>query len=153
MAKIGQKSSNQESINIICIDFHGVLTNGRRGISSDGYTDFEYIHIKDTSAIRELAARGYEVYILTSSSSPIIDEYCRRLGVIKIQDRLKQNIFTDKPYVAIGDASFDVGMLKNAEIAYCPADAEDVIRAIPGINILKTNGGDGCIGEILKDLI
>lgn len=153
MVKTGDKYLNQKSINTICIDFHGVLTNGRMQIASDGHTSYETIHVKDTAAIRELIAKGWEVYIVTSSKSPIIDIYCDKVGCVKIQDRLKRNIFIDRPYVAVGDSAFDVGMLENAEYAYCPADAEDVVRSIPGINILKTSGGEGCIAEILKHLL
>lgn len=153
METTGDKSLNHKSINTICIDFHGVLTNGRMQIASDGTTAYETVHVKDTAAIRELIARGWEVYIVTSSKSPIIDIYCKKVGCVKIQDRLKQRVFTDRPYIAIGDSAFDCEMLRNAEIAYCPADAEDVVKDVPNVVWLQTPGGEGCIAEMLPKLI
>lgn len=153
MAKTGEESLNQKSINTLCIDFHGVLTNGRLQIASDGHTSYETVHVKDIAAIRELIARGWEVYIVTSSKSPIIDVYCNKVGCVKIQDRLKRSVFIGRPYIAVGDSAFDVGMLENAVTAYCPADAEDVVRSIPGINVLASSGGEGCIAEILNKFV
>lgn len=153
MEKTGGKYLDQKSINTICIDFHGVLTSGRMQIASDGTTAYETVHVKDTAAIRELVARGWEVYIVTSSKSPIIDVYCNKVGCVKIHSRLKQKIFTDRPYIAIGDSAFDCEMLRNAEVAYCPADAEDVVKDVPHIIWLDTPGGEGCVAEILKKLI
>ncbi len=138
--------------NIIAIDFHGVLTDGKITITASGTTSFEHVHVKDIAAIRELIARGYEVYVVTSSSSPIIDAYCEKVGCIKIESREKLDLF-DNPYVAVGDSAFDYNMLLKAERAYCPADAEDVLRKDPKIHKLKAKGGSGCIAEILKDLI
>lgn len=140
-------------INTICIDFHGVLTNGRINIASDGHTSYETVHVKDTAAIRELIARGWEVYVITSSKSPIIDVYCNKVGCVKIQSRLKQKVFTDRPYIAIGDSAFDCEMLRGAVTAYCPADAEDVVKDVPNIVWLETQGGEGCVAELLKKLI
>jgi 3-deoxy-D-manno-octulosonate 8-phosphate phosphatase KdsC-like HAD superfamily phosphatase len=153
MATTGDKSLNLESINTICIDFHGVLTDGRMQISSDGMTAYETVHVKDTAAIRELIARGWEVYVVTSSKSPLIDVYCKKVGCVKIQDRLKQRVFLDRPYIAVGDSAFDVQMLKGAAKAYCPADAEDVVKETEGVIWLETNGGEGVVAELLKKLI
>jgi 3-deoxy-D-manno-octulosonate 8-phosphate phosphatase (KDO 8-P phosphatase) len=140
-------------INKICIDFHGVLTNGRIQIASDGHTKYETVHVKDISAIRELVARGFEVYITTSSSCPIIDAFAKKVGVTKITDRTKESLFEPQTYVAIGDSSFDVRLLEGAILAFCPADAEDVVKSVPNIRVLDVKGGDGCIYEILKYLI
>lgn len=137
-------------INTICIDFHGVLTNGRINITADGRTQFECVSTRDIAAIRELIAKGWAVYIVTSSKSPIIDAYCKKVGCEKIQDRLKHNVFPNQQYIAIGDSAFDIEMLKSAAQAYCPADAEDVVKNIEGITWLQTSGGDGCVAELLQ---
>lgn len=138
---------------IVAIDFHGVLTDGKLNITADGKTPYETVHVRDIAAIRELIARGYEVYIVTSSKSPIIDAFCQKVKCNKITDRLKRNVFTDQQYIAVGDSAFDCELLKNAYKSYCPADAEQVVKELPNINILKTKGGGGCISEILNELI
>jgi 3-deoxy-D-manno-octulosonate 8-phosphate phosphatase (KDO 8-P phosphatase) len=140
-------------INKICIDFHGVLTDGKIQLASDGRTKYETVNVKDISAIRELIARGFEVYIVTSSTCPIIDAFAKKVGCIKITDRTKEGIFEPKSYVAIGDSSFDVRFLEDAILAFCPSDAEEVVKKLPEIRILDVKGGDGCIYELLKYLL
>ena len=137
-------------VNIICIDFHGVLTNGKINVAANGATHYECVHVKDISAMRELAARGFEVYIVTSSSSPIIDAFCKKVGCVKIESRVKDDVLKDKAFVAIGDSSFDYKFLLNAKLAFCPADSEDVLLNDPHINVLQTRGGEGCVYELLK---
>lgn len=136
--------------NTICIDFHGVLTNGKINIAADGTTSYETVCVKDIAAIRELIARGFEVYIVTSSVSRIIDAYAKKVGCIKIQSRVKDDLFAGKKYLAIGDSSFDYKFLRNAVVGFCPSDAEDVLLTDPKIIKLKTRGGDGCIYELLS---
>lgn len=136
----------------ICIDFHGVLTNGKINISSDGHTQYEAVHVKDVAAIRELIALGFEVYIVTASTSPIIDAYCKKVGCIKITSRVKQNLFEKDSYIAIGDSAFDFQFLLDSKLAFCPADAETLVLQNKDIIPLKTKGGDGCIAEMLEIL-
>lgn len=140
------------SLDKICIDFHGVLTNGKINIAADGETKYEAVHVKDISAIRQFIAEGWEVYIVTSSSCPIIDAYCKKVGAVKISNRVKDDLFTPKSYIAIGDSSFDVQFMKSAALAYCPADAERVVKGIPYVSILETKGGEGCIAEMRDHL-
>lgn len=139
-------------MNKICIDFHGVLTNGKINISSDGKTQYEAVHVKDVAAIRELIALGYEVYIVTASSSPIIDAYCKKVGCVKIQNRTKKDLFPKDSYLAIGDSVFDYEFLLDARFAFCPADSDKVILDNSEIVTLNNKGGDGCVAELLEFL-
>jgi len=137
-------------INTVCIDFHGVLTNGKINVAANGATHYECVHVKDISAMRELAARGYEVYVVTSSNSPIIDAFCKKVGCVKIESRIKDGVMKGRKYIAIGDSSFDYQFLLEAELAFCPADAEDLLLNDSKIKTLQTRGGEGCVYEILR---
>lgn len=136
--------------NKICIDFHGVLTNGKVNITSDGEYLFETVIVRDIAAIRELIAMGFEVYIITSSKSKIIDSFAKKVGCEKITSRIKDDLFIDTEYIALGDSAFDYKFLLNAYIAFCPKDAEDVLLEDGRIQILRTKGGDGCVYELLQ---
>lgn len=140
-------------IDVICIDFHGVLTNGKINVAANGATHYECVHVKDISAMRELAARGYEVYVVTSSNSPIIDAFCKKVGCVKIESRIKDGVMKGRKYAAIGDSSFDYQFLLESDVAFCPADAEDLLLQDSKIHTLLTRGGEGCVSEMLKLIV
>lgn len=144
---------SSEIPNTILIDFHGCLTDGSQSISHNGEQMFEHVHTRDVRAIRELSASGFHVVIATASSNPIVKKFAERVGAEVVVERDKSKLperFGD--YMAIGDDAWDVPMLKKARIAFCPADADvsvkNVLRVIP----LQSQGGRGCIAEILSIL-
>lgn len=137
--------------NAILIDFHGVLTDGRQTISQDGAYMFDHVHVRDTRAIRELVARGYDVNIVTASGSPIILAFARKLRVNLIIAREKRHVLDlfDEEFIAIGDDAWDIAILKAAKRAFCPNDADSAVKAVEGIEILTAKGGHGVIAELL----
>lgn len=137
---------------VILIDFHGVLTDGKLNITHDGKTFFESCHTRDVRAIRELIARGWEVYIVTASSSPIVDAFCKKVGATQIHARDKSDLGL-KDYIAVGDDAWDIPMLKNAKEAYCPCDADPEVLAIPGIRVLGVKGGHGFVAHLVRIII
>lgn len=56
-------------------------------------------------------------------------------------------------YIAISDDIPDKELLENATLAFCPADAEDEIKAIDGIIVLSKNGGRGCVREAINMIL
>lgn len=134
--------------NRIVIDFHGVLTDGKLNMSHDGKVLFESMHVRDTRAIRELIARGHEVYIVTASNSPIIDAYCKKVGCEKIILRDKSQLRFDE-FIAIGDDAVDLPMLAKAKAAFCPSDADRSVMQARFVTKLKTEGGKGVIAELV----
>jgi 3-deoxy-D-manno-octulosonate 8-phosphate phosphatase KdsC-like HAD superfamily phosphatase len=141
----------QQDFNTVYIDFHGVLTDGKMNLNSDGTIKFESCHMRDTMAIRELVARGYVVWVCTASSNPIIDSYCEKVGILKMALREKEKLPAGK-YIAIGDSSLDIPMFTNSVQCYCPADAAEAVRNYPGITVLNTAGGKGCMAEIVEKM-
>jgi 3-deoxy-D-manno-octulosonate 8-phosphate phosphatase KdsC-like HAD superfamily phosphatase len=137
---------------VILIDFHGVLTDGKLNITHDGKTFFESCHTRDVRAIRELIARGWEVYIVTASSNPIVEAFCKKVGALIIHARDKSDLGMND-YIAIGDDAWDIPMLKNAKEAYCPCDADTEVLCLPGINILGVKGGHGLIASLVRRLL
>ena len=135
----------------ICIDFHGVLTDGKLNITHDGKTFFESCHARDVRSIRELIARGWEVYIVTASHSPIVEAFAKKVGAMIIQARDKSDIGM-KDYIAIGDDAWDIPMLEAAKEAYCPSDADPAVLSLPNVKVLGVKGGHGVIAELLRRL-
>lgn len=136
----------------ICIDFHGVLTDGKLNMAQDGTTMFESVHTRDTAAIRELVGCGFEVYIVTQSSNRIIDLYCDKVGAVKLELRDKSKIPFDFGY-AVGDTPADAPMLRKAsKHAYIPCDAQEMPCDLNLIK-LRTPGGKGVIAELADRLL
>ncbi len=135
----------------IIADFDGCFTNGKLSIDSEGKELFKEVHSRDSRAVRELCAKGYHFVIVTASSSPIIKAYADKVGACLTVTRDKSEL-DHKDYIAIGDDSWDITMLEKAKIRFCPSDAFYKVKQIPGIQILKTKGGEGVIAELLEYL-
>jgi YrbI family 3-deoxy-D-manno-octulosonate 8-phosphate phosphatase len=133
----------------IFIDCDGVLTDGKQNITHDGKELFKSFHNRDTAAIRELVARGYDVTIITASSSPIIKQYAEKTGVSLRVLRNKAEA-ADGAYIAIGDSAWDIPMFDKAAKSFCPADASAIVRALPNMHVLQTKGGRGVIEELVS---
>lgn len=138
---------NQE---IVLCDCDGVLTDGKLFIDQNGGISKSF-HTRDVRAIKEIISMGYEFIIITASSWKGIESFQKKTGSHVIVERNKVNIKFDN-YIAIGDDSWDIEMLKKAAIKYCPADAIDEVKNIENIIKLSTNGGYGCIAELLIEL-
>lgn len=131
----------------IAIDFDGVLTDGKHYIDHDGKA-FYSVHSRDNSAIAELISQGYRVVIVTANDDDAIRQYAKRRKVEYIYSREKDI----KASYAIGDSVFDYQMLLSAYKSFCPADADEVIKRIPGIIVLPVKGGHGVIEHLLLHL-
>ena len=47
----------------------------------------------------------------------------------------------------------DLDLLQHAGVAACPANAVDVVKAVPGIIHLTKKGGEGAIREIAEMIL
>lgn len=137
---------------ILLIDFHGTLTDGKLNISHDG-TIFESCCVRDVRAIREFIASGWEVYIVTQSSSKIIEAFARKVGCEIIVARDKTQVVPNLPYTMVGDDVSDIPLLEKAERAFCPQDADRAVLMKCDIGLLKSKGGTGVIAELARMLL
>lgn len=140
-----------DSSKVICIDCDGVLTDNKIWVTHTGEITKSF-NSKDLTAIKELIANGYEVHIVTASSWPGTANYMSKSGATVHTIRNKESI----PFhydIAVGDSSWDVPMFERCVFRFCPADADEYIRIIDGMNVLKTNGGAGVIAELVRLLV
>jgi 3-deoxy-D-manno-octulosonate 8-phosphate phosphatase (KDO 8-P phosphatase) len=135
---------------LILIDVDGVLTDGKVWYDQFGERTKGF-HSRDIRSIRELVSYGFEVYLLTASSWPGLKYYADRTGACILVDREKAcDQFND--FIAIGDDTADLKMLKKAKRAFCPLNACSTVKQLDKITILNTPGGDGVISELLPML-
>lgn len=139
-------------VTTIIIDVDGVLTDGKVWYTSTGERSKGF-HSRDIRAIREFVSRGYDVYLLTQSTWPGVDDFAQRTGatVVTAIDKLQwvqENNITG--YIAVVDDVSDLMLLVNATRRYCPSDADYLIKELDGIQKLDTKGGEGVIAELVK---
>jgi len=137
---------------VILIDCDGVLTDGKLTIGRDGEKQFKQFHTRDVRAIRELVYNGYEVVIVSADDWPGIYHFAAKVGADVCISRTKTEL-PYKGYLAIGDDAWDVQMLKNARLAFCPADADVSVLGVEGIYQLKTAGGNGVVAEFIWEVL
>lgn len=136
----------------ILIDCDGVLTDGRMTIDHTGKKQFKQFHTRDVRAIRELVYNGWEVYIVSADEWHGIYHFADKVGAEVYFSRHKEKLPFDR-YVAIGDDSWDVGMLEKAKVAFCPKDAGDSVLAISGIQVIPCKGGYGVVATALPEIL
>lgn len=138
--------------NIIVCDCDGVLTDGKFWLTGNGEITKGF-NTRDVRAIKELISWGYEFWIVTASSWPGMEHFAKKTGAAVIVERDKskvKDLFDGRPYMAIGDDVWDVKMLDNAQYAFCPYDANELVINRIGVVKLKSKGGDGCIVELVS---
>ena len=136
----------------ILIDCDGVLTDGTLTIDHNGEKLFKKFHTKDVRAIRELVANGYEVVIVTADDWPGVFHFAEKVGAVVEVTKEKGKLKYEN-YIAIGDDAWDVQMLQNADMAFCPIDADKSVKSIKGIRVIDSNGGCGMMAKVIRCLI
>ena len=140
-----------KNVRAILIDVDGVLTDGKVWYDQHGERTKGF-HSRDIRSIRELVSHGFEVYLITASSWPGLKHYANRTGACILIDREKAcDQFSN--FIAIGDDTSDITMLKKADRAFCPLNACSTVKQLDKITVLNTLGGDGVISELLTMLI
>lgn len=141
-------SFDLDTCKTILIDCDGVLTNGNLTIDHNGEKLFKQFHVRDVRAIRELVANGYEVVIISADDWPGIFHYAEKVGAVVHIAKDKSDIPFEN-FIAIGDDAWDVKMLRNATMAFCPNDADRSVLRVNGIYRLEKDGGKGVISEMI----
>jgi 3-deoxy-D-manno-octulosonate 8-phosphate phosphatase KdsC-like HAD superfamily phosphatase/DNA-binding XRE family transcriptional regulator len=136
----------------VVIDCDGVLTDGTLTIDQHGKKLFKKFHTRDVRAIRELVSLGYEVYIVSADDWDGAKHFAEKVGAEFICMKDKGRVFeavSGRPFIAIGDDSWDIPMFGHADICYCPLDAFEAVKYLPGMNVLDTFSGQGVIADFL----
>lgn len=134
----------------ILIDCDGVLTDGKVYYDAKG-NRIKGFHSRDIRAIRQLISHGFDVHIITQSSWPGMKDFIKRTGAEVTIDREKKvDQFSD--FIAVGDDTPDIEMLKKAKQAFCPSDADPEVKAIAGITLLGSKGGEGVVADLINIL-
>jgi N-acylneuraminate cytidylyltransferase len=151
------------SIKIFLTDVDGVLTDGGKYLSEKG-DELKKFYIPDGMGLFLLKKLGIQTGIVTTENLNLIER--RALGLkmdflkMDVDDKLEavqdicRGVGCSLAEVAyIGDDVNDYALLKAVGFAACPADAQPIIKALPGIRVLQNLGGRGAVREFINELV
>ena len=158
-------------VKLFLTDVDGCLTDGGMYYTAEGDVMKRFC-VYDGMGMVRLQQAGIPCGILTSENSPIVKARADKLqlkylylGVgnrdhagcltkLEAAKRIceKEGItFAEVCYV--GDDVNDVELLSAVGCPCCPPNARPEVKAVEGIRVLKTRGGEGAIREIADELL
>lgn len=153
----------KSTIKLFVSDVDGVLTDGGMYYTEDG-NEMKKFNTKDGVAFRLLHENNVKTAIITGENTNIVTNRAKKMQVdylfqgatnkITILMELCIRLGISLNNVAyIGDDIGDIDCLSKVGLAACPSDADTSVKSIPGIHILNTNGGNGCVREFVNTFV
>ncbi len=150
-----------KEIRSIILDFDGVLTDNNVYVDENG-TESVKCNRSDGLAISILQKIGYKILILSTEKNSVVKKRCNKLKVkcysniknkkLKLINLQKYNILSLNNSLYIGNDINDYHAIKISKFSACPKDSHPEIKKIVTWK-LKTNGGDGIMKEVAKEIL
>jgi YrbI family 3-deoxy-D-manno-octulosonate 8-phosphate phosphatase len=149
-------------IKMFLSDIDGVLTDGGMYYAESG-DELKKFNTHDGMGFQMLKERGIITGLITGEQCKLNRRRFEKLGLDHFFEGEKNKYETvrklcDESGVKlsevayIGDDINDLELLSSVGIAACPANAQETIRNIPGILVLKSHGGSGAVREFIHYL-
>jgi len=150
---------NFDRIRAFVLDMDGVLTDGNVLVTEDG-TMLRRMNIRDGYALQLAKKNGYDVVVISGSTSDGVKVRLSRLGITDVfmgvhnkvevlQQFLSEHNLKAEQVMYMGDDIPDLDVMQMAGVAACPADAvPDIIKISQYIS--DKNGGEGCVRDIIE---
>ena len=111
---------------------------------------------EDLLAVRPAVEAAFGDIFEYSVSSPRFFELQKKgctkaTGLRFVADRLAASLGHPVTTVAVGDQENDLPMLRAADIAACPANAVDTVKAVCSLHLC--NHDEGCIADLIERLL
>ena len=149
-------------VRLLVLDVDGVLTDGRLYYGARGES-LKVFNVKDGHGIKQVAAAGITVAIISGRKSAVVTRRARELGIRHVAqgvsdklaalNKLARSQSVPLEHCAcVGDDTPDAPMLHAAGLAIAVADAHPDARAVA--DLLTTHrGGYGAVREVCDWLI
>ena len=160
-----------KDIKLFLTDVDGCMTDGGMYYAESG-DEFKRFCVYDGMGIVLLRQAGIPCGILTSERSQIgltrgqrlgleyiytgVGRVCNGMKMTKLDatnEICKDLGITLENVCFVGDDVNDLDLLQHAGVAACPANAVEVVKAVPGIIHLTKRGGDGAIRELCEMIL
>jgi len=147
-------------IDAFVFDFDGVLTNNLVHLDQDG-KEWVSCSRSDGLAFDVLRKLNKPTFILSTEKNPVVSARAEKLKVEVLQgiqnkvDALqalvKNNGFSFENILYVGNDLNDLLAMQLCRYTVCPRDSHKKIKEISKI-ILKSDGGNGVVRELLEDV-
>ena len=143
-------------------DVDGVLSASTQMLTPEGET-VRTSNLKDGFALVYAVRIGYPVCVITGGKTIEVLKRCEKIGIKDIYagslrklpslyDFLEKNHLKADEVMYMGDDLPDYPAMKVVGVPVCPKDAAPEIKAISHY-ISDKNGGDGCIRDVLEQVM
>ena len=149
-----------KNIKLIVYDFDGVMTNNKVYIDQNG-NEMVQVNRGDGLGIAEIKKLGIQQLIISTEENPVVSVRANKLDIPFLQgvankkyaltDYCQKKDIQNLQVAYVGNDINDRDAMAITGFSFCPADAHETIKEISN-HVLKRNGGDGVIRELL-DLI
>lgn len=163
MGKTNDLKAKIEKIKLLVLDVDGVMTDGGMYFTESG-DQFKKFNTKDGMAIIHLTRSDFQVAIISSGfKGEAVKNRAEMLGIqhVSVSHEKKIDTLSDickklniglENVAMIGDDINDIEVMRQIGLSFCPANAIQVVKNEVDV-ILKRNGGDACVRELIDDYI
>ncbi|WP_121756890.1 KdsC family phosphatase [Helicobacter felis] len=149
-------------IKVFLCDCDGTLTDGGMYYLEDGQ-QFKKFSVADGIGFELLKSAGIKTGILTGEVTPIVEHRAKKLKVDYLyqgcspQGKLKaareicaKEGISLEQVAYVGDDVNDLPLLEQVGLKACVQNAQESLKALPGIILLNTQGGQGALRELIN---
>lgn len=160
-----QKHPNKPSIKLFVSDIDGTLTDGGMYYSENG-DELKKFNTRDGMGFRMLREAGIKTAIVTSEDRELNRRRAEKLKVdflvqgkrdggklAAVKEIVKELGISMQEVAYIGDDVNCIDLLSSVGYAACPSDACIIVKEIPGIAVMSKKGGEGCVREMISQLL
>ena len=159
------------NIKLFLTDVDGCLTDAGMYYSADG-EEMKRFCVYDGMGMVLLQQAGIPCGILTSEQSPIVKARAEKLKLeflyLGVGSKVNPKCLTKleaaqeicvklgigiENVCYVGDDVNDIDLLSAVGLPCCPPNARKEVKAISGIKVLETPGGQGAIREIADEIL
>ena len=149
-------------IKLLLMDVDGVMTDGRLYFGPSGEA-LKQFHVRDGVGIKQVAAAGIQVAVISGRKSKMVDVRCRELGVEHVHQGAKDKLpvleklcarlkIEPSACACVGDDLPDIPLMRKVALAFAVADAHPEARHAAHL-LTKLPGGHGAVREVCDYLL
>jgi 3-deoxy-D-manno-octulosonate 8-phosphate phosphatase (KDO 8-P phosphatase) len=150
------------AIELLVLDVDGVLTDGVIAIDDHG-VETKHFHVRDGAALTAWRRLGRRAAILSGRSARAVEHRAADLGIAPVLQGVERKAAAFRALVEelgfepgqacyMGDDLADLGPLRLAGLAACPADAAAEVRAACHL-VTTAPGGRGAAREVIEAIL
>lgn len=152
-----------KTIKFIITDFDGIVTDNCVYIDSKGEMTRK-LNFKDVMAFSILRKNGFRIGIVSGEKNAAIDLIAKKFNVEEVHQGIRIKIdviksiierynLNEDEFLYIGDDINDLDTLNYVKYAITVPDAVDKVKAVEGIQITTSRGGNGAFREVVDSLV